>query len=408
MIPEWLTPKLRFTLLGLGVGQIINWGVLYYTLALIGPHIVRETGWSEGFVYSGFAVATIATGLFGPLSGQMIDRLGGSPVMLTGTFIGATGMALMALSWQWPVYLLAWTIMGVGMSACLYDSTFAAIARFAGSTTRKSISLVTLIAGFASTVSWPATSALLIHFNWREVVMFDAVLMVAISMPAIYFGLKNSDSIGLTLKANPSVAHHQASGLTSPILSEQNFPAAMMLFAVVLTALGFVANALSVHIITLFQSLGIDAGSALLAGALIGPAQVGARVLELAFGRKLSAMGLGILPVVLMPIGFIIPLALGTNPAVAVLFGLVYGASNGLATIARGVVPYALFGPSGYGRRLGLISAPALIVKAAAPAIFATILAAYGPFIAILFVLGVSLLATLAMMGLTILVRRNR
>ena len=407
MIPDWLTPKLRFTLLGLGVGQIINWGVLYYTLALIGPHIVRETGWSEGFVYSGFAVATIATGMFSPLSGQMIDRLGGSPVMLAGTLIGAIGMALMALSWHWPVYLLAWAIIGVGMSACLYDSTFAAIARFAGSTTRKSISLVTLIAGFASTVSWPATSALLLHFTWREVVVFDAVLMVAVSMPAIYFGLKKTDSIGLTLTAAPSTAQDHTSETIRPILNEQNFPAAMILFAILLTALGFVANALSVHIITLFQTLGIDAGSALLAGALIGPAQVGARVLELAFGRRLSAIGLGLLPVVLMPIAFIIPLALGSNSAVAVLFGLVYGAANGLATIARGVVPYALFGPNGYGRRLGLLSAPALIVKAAAPALFATILAAYGPFTALLFALGVSLLATAAMMGLTMLVRRT-
>ena len=174
----------------------------------------------------------------------------------------------------------------------------------------------------------------------------------------------------------------------------------MVLFSIVLAALGFVANALSVHVITLFQALHIDLGLAILAGSLIGPAQVGARIIELAYGRRLSAVGLGMIPVILMPLAFVIPLALMAGPMVAIGFGLVYGAANGLATIARGVVPYALFGSEGYGRRLGLVAAPALLIKAAAPAIFGAILASYGASSALSFVLAVSLLATLAMSAL--------
>jgi hypothetical protein len=190
------------------------------------------------------------------------------------------------------------------------------------------------------------------------------------------------------------------------LLAEKHFSGAMVLFAIVLTSLGFVANALSVHVITLFQSLGIDAASAILAGSLIGPAQVGARILELAFGRRLSAMGLGMVPVILMPLAFSIPLLLTSTSSVAILFGVVYGAANGLATIARGVVPSALFGPNGYGRRLGLITAPTLLVKATSPAIFAAIMTRFGPLSALVFVLCISLFATLAMMGLIWLVRR--
>ena len=189
------------------------------------------------------------------------------------------------------------------------------------------------------------------------------------------------------------------------LLAEKHFSGAMVLFAIVLTSLGFVANALSVHVITLFQSLGINAATAILAGSLIGPAQVGARILELAFGRRLSAMGLGMVPVILMPLAFAIPLLLTATSSVAILFGLVYGAANGLATIARGVVPYALFGPNGYGRRLGLITAPTLLVKATSPAIFAAIMTGFGPLSALVFVLCISLFATLAMLALVWLVR---
>jgi hypothetical protein len=262
---------------------------------------------------------------------------------------------------------------------------------------------VTLIAGFASTFIWPLTSALLTLFDWRGVCLIDAALIAFVSAPMLVISLR-----GNTVPApSPTILEKVEAGSIpkGQLLAEKHFSGAMVLFAIVLTSLGFVANALSVHVITLFQSLGINAATAILAGSLIGPAQVGARILELAFGRRLSAMGLGMVPVILMPLAFAIPLLLTATSSVAILFGLVYGAANGLATIARGVVPYALFGPNGYGRRLGLITAPTLLVKATSPAIFAAIMTGFGPLSALVFVLGISLFATLAMLALVWLVR---
>jgi len=400
MIPDWLTPQLQLRLSALGFAQIINWGVLYYTLALIGPHIVAETGWSDAFVYSGFAVATLVTGLFSPLSGSRIDRFGGLPVMLIGTVMGAIGMLVLSTAKDGVIYMVAWAIIGASMSACLYDSAFASIAQFAGETTRKSISLITLIAGFASTAIWPATSALLQFMDWRDICAIDAGLILFFSAPLIFIALKGAHKKSDKVKHNDDDRTATPQALMAPLIPRERFTSAMVLFSIVLAALGFVANALSVHVITLFQTLHIDLTSAILAGSLIGPAQVGARVIELAYGRRLSAVGLGMIPVILMPLAFVIPLVMTAGPVVAVGFGLVYGAANGLATIARGVVPYALFGSDGYGRRLGLVAAPALMVKAAAPAVFGAILASFGPSPAILFILGISLLATFAMAAL--------
>ena len=407
MIPDWLTPRLRIRLSALGFAQIINWGVLYYTLALIGPHIVSETGWSDAFVYSGFAVATLVTGLFSPLSGSGIDRIGGLPVMVLGTVLGALGMLLLGVASDGVTYMLAWAVIGASMSACLYDSAFASIAQFAGAATRQSISLITLIAGFASTVIWPATSALLQFVDWRGICLIDAGLILFISVPLIIIALKGARKKSDTVKHSDDQRTANPQALLVPLIPRESFTSAMVLFSIVLAALGFVANALSVHVITLFQTLHIDLASAIVAGSLIGPAQVGARVIELAYGRRLSAVGLGMIPVILMPLAFVITLVMTAGPMVAIGFGLIYGAANGLATIARGVVPYALFGSDGYGRRLGLLAAPALMVKAAAPALFGAILAGFGPSSAILFVLGVSLLATFAMAALFRLSKRN-
>jgi hypothetical protein len=50
-----------------------------------------------------------------------------------------------------------------------------------------------------------------------------------------------------------------------------------------------------------------------------------------------------------------------------------FGVANGLTTIARGAVPLALFGAVGYGRTIGRIAGPALIVTAIAPVVVAFI-----------------------------------
>jgi hypothetical protein len=55
------------------------------------------------------------------------------------------------------------------------------------------------------------------------------------------------------------------------------------------------------------------------------------------------------------------------GPLFAPLFAIVYGAGNGVITIARGTLPLALFGPAGFGRRVGLISMPSRATAALAP-----------------------------------------
>jgi hypothetical protein len=51
----------------------------------------------------------------------------------------------------------------------------------------------------------------------------------------------------------------------------------------------------------------------------------------------------------------------------APLFAVFYGAGNGIITIAKGTLPLALFGPTGFGKRVGLISVPARATGALAP-----------------------------------------
>jgi hypothetical protein len=49
-----------------------------------------------------------------------------------------------------------------------------------------------------------------------------------------------------------------------------------------------------------------------------------------------------------------------------------------MITIAKGTLPLAIFGPSGYGRRTGILSLPTRIAEAGAPLLFGLLMSAIG------------------------------
>lgn len=374
-----LTP-LRRALFVLSVTQIIAWGALFYAIALWGPRIATETGWSDLVIYGGYSLALVGSGLWSPFFGRMIDRHGGRFTMTIGSLIGAIGLALLASAKHELVYALAWAIIGCGMAASLYDPAFATLSRISGDApqrTRRAISFLTLPGGFASTVFWPLTLWLLQSYDWRQTAWMYAGFLLLICAPLHRFGLPGPH----VYEPPPRIEPHgvEAAPEKPPLTDKAARRTAFILFALVIAAHGFPTSALSVHVVRVLDLLGLTEGQAVAAAALVGPSQVGARILELLFGRRLSAIGLGLVATALLPVAFLILLGVTVSPGAAMVYGIVYGASNGLVTIARGIVALSLFGREGYGRTLGLIAAPALAIKAAAPPVFALGLTAFGP-----------------------------
>ena len=138
----------------------------------------------------------------------------------------------------------------------------------------------------------------------------------------------------------------------------------------------FIGTAMATHLPQLLMASGATLAVAVGVGALIGPAQVGARLLEFGLLRRVHPLLSARLSALAHPAGIVALLLLG--PAAAPLFTLLHGAGNGILTIAKGTLPLALFGAQGYGARQGWLLLPARVAQAAAPFAFGLALDAWG------------------------------
>ncbi|MCF8477638.1 MAG: MFS transporter [Pseudolabrys sp.] len=349
----------------LGVTQILSWGTIFYTPVLIVPLIAAEHGWSMSFAMSGFSVALLAAGLIAPYVGRSIDRFGGHKVMTAGSLIGALGLVLIGFADSRIAYLAVWIVLGIAMSANLYDSAFASLGRIFGAGARRPITALTLAGGFASTVSWPATHFLLEATDWRTTYLIYAALLAGVAAPLHAFLLPRE-------RVQAVVPKPGEVPVPDKVLPSRGLP--FILVASAFAAYAFVPSGLSAHLLAIFARSGIDGGTVVWIGALFGPAQVGARLIEFAFGRDLHPLWVVRFALGTLLCAFVMLAVLGVSVPVAAAVALMFGGANGLVTITRGAVPLALFGPHGYGRLMGRLAGPFLLMQAAAPLVMAFVI----------------------------------
>src|SRR6185295_6923551 len=167
----------------LGVTQILAWGAMFYTPVLMMPLIAAERGFSLTFAMGGFSAGLLTAGLVSPTVGGLIDRYGGHRVMPFGSLAGALGLLALTFASHPLAYLATWMLLGLALSASLYDPAFATLGRIFGANARSPITVLTLAGGFASTVSWPTTYLLLGHFGWQGTYQFYACLLAFVAAP---------------------------------------------------------------------------------------------------------------------------------------------------------------------------------------------------------------------------------
>lgn len=341
-------------IIALGTTQTLAWASSYYLPAILADPIARDLGVSSNWIFAAFSASQVISALLAPRIGRHIDLVGGRPVLSMSNLVLAAGLVLLGLTTSIPVLIVAWLLLGVGMSAGLYDAAFAALGRIYGDTARRSITGITLMAGFASTIGWPLSAWGLETIGWRNTCFAWAAAHILIGLP-------------LNLIFLPSVKGAKAAAVAA-VKPQLPIDRTMVLLAFTFAAAWSVTGAMAAHLPRIMEAAGATSTQAVFAGALIGPSQVAARIFEASFLSRYHPLVSTKLACITHPIGAAI-LGVAGGGAASV-FAIFHGSGNGILTIARGTLPLAIFGPENYGYRLGIIGAPARMAQAAAPLLF--------------------------------------
>jgi MFS family permease len=347
----------------IGATQTIAWASSYYLPAILGAPIAAALHLPQSVFFAIFSGSLLLSAALGPWVGELIDRYGGRAVLAFSNVALAAGLVLLAAAQGAASLVLAWTVLGIGIAMGLYDPAFAALTRLYGREARGAITGITLIAGFASTIGWPLTAVLAHAFGWRTACLAWAGLDLLVAAP-------------LNWRLIPPVAAAAPAPVAVPTAAAEPPRGAMPVLIFYFAATWFVTGAMAAHLPELLQRAGAPREAAIAAAALVGPAQVAARLVEFAVLRAFHPLVSGRLAALLHPVGAVFLVLFGA--AGAVPFALFYGAGNGMITIAKGSLPLALFGPAGFGRRSGVLSAPARLTQSAAPFLFGLLLSRLG------------------------------
>ncbi|PTE07910.1 arsenite efflux MFS transporter ArsK [Mesorhizobium helmanticense] len=385
----------------LGLTQIIGYGTLYYSFSILVPSIALEFAWPEQWVFGALSASLLAGGLFAPTAGRWADRFGAGRIMTFGSVAAAVSLVACAAAPGRVTFVLALMAMELASAFVLYSAAFVAIVQIGGAKAQRSITHLTLIAGFASTLFWPLTATLHQYLTWREVYLVFAVMNVAICLP-IHAWLARLSHRTDESASPASVAVGPAGGAA---FNPPNRARVFLLMLGGFAVEGFVLSSILVHMVPLTTALGLGSAG-LVVTTLFGPSQVASRLINMLFGGRLAQRWLAVIGATLLPLGLVVLLATTPSVAGAIAFVILFGLGSGLASIVGGTLPLELFGRERYGARLGWVTAARQFSSALAPFALAMAMAGMGVHASLWLTAVVGMLGILAFSAIVLLRRQ--
>lgn len=384
--PPGAAQGLRRVLLTLCITEITSWGVLYYAFTVLSDQISADTGWAAPAVTAAFSAGLVTAALVGIPVGRWLDRVGPRWIMTAGSVVGALSVVAVVTAPNYGWFVAAWILAGVAMSAVFYAPAFAALTRFFGTDAVRALTVLTLVAGFASTVFAPLTAALSAHLPWRATYLVLAAIMAAITVPAHFFGLRRPWP--------PVTREHHGQ---APSRTARSWPFSALVAAFALS--GLASYAVIANLVPLMGQRGISTGAAAVALGLGGAGQVLGRL-----GYRALVRRVGVVPRTVLVMGgvAITTVLLGVFTAYAALVAVAIGAGvmRGIMTLLQATAVTERWGVTHYGRLSALLNAPVMIATAVGPfvgAALATLLGGYAAmFVALGAIAGVGALLAIA------------
>lgn len=356
----------------LALGQTLIYAGTYYSFPALLPALEAATGWSKSVLAAGPTLAFLLMAALTPFSGRLVDRGLGGEMLVAGPVLAAVGVATLGLAGAPWVWLAAWAAIGVAQAGCLYETCFAFLTRRLGDGARAAITQVTLVAGFAGTVTFPLGHWLGGAFGGQGGMLVFAAIVLAGVVPLNLWAVVRLRRRARAAGGLP--APEDASGALKAALRRPEFWA-------ISAAVGMIYlnhGVLLTFVLELFADRGAGPALAATAAACIGPAQVAGRLALLMAGARVSTALATLMALGSVVMAGLLLWAAGAAMPLIFAFALLQGAGAGLLSILRPVLTAEVMGRRGFGVVSGAIAVPAILASAAAPSVGAALLALGG------------------------------
>lgn len=344
----------------LAVAETLVWAGFYYIFPALLRVWERDFPWSKVEIAGALTVALLISAVLAPVAGRIIDRGRGRLQFIASTLFGAAMLVLLSrVTELWEFYTV-WAGLGVAMAGCLYEPCFAVLTRIMGDRSRQAITIVTLVAGFAGTVCFPAVHSLEPIIGWRNVVLVFAALAVFVCVPLMLYALAQH---GPETQAPPEPA---ATNTGKPINLVRSW--VFWFLGLSYAMMAFAHFAIISHMFPMLAERGVADDTAILAASMIGPMQVAGRLCVIAVQRHVtSTPPITAAALLAMAVASAALLGADTVPGLLVVFVLFQGAGNGVMSITRPVIVAELLGRRKFGVIAGLLAMPYIGFTALAP-----------------------------------------
>jgi MFS family permease len=343
----------------LSLAQLITWGSVFYTFALLLEPVERELGLGRAQTSLAFSLALLAEGAAAYVVGRWIDAGHERAVMTGGSLVVALGLTLHSQVRSVEAFYGVWLLLGLGLAATLYTPVFAVVTRRFPNDFRRAIITLTFLGGLASTVFIPLTAWLIAALGWRSAVLVLAAIQLLVCVPLHALCLRHAPRRAVRAAHEaPAEANSRARLLRS---------APFLLIAVFSTGLMGVTAALPPHMISLLREAGLAEAWVIAIPASIGVIQVLGRLLLFFFEHHFDLHRANALIPVLIPLGLAALLVGAASPAAALLFVLLYGLGNGMLTIVKGTAIAQYVSREHVASLNGALGLPSAIARALTP-----------------------------------------
>lgn len=360
-----LTTHGRRIVAALAITQTVGYGTLYYAYAVLLTPMAATLGASTTAVTGALTASVLAGALMAIPVGRWLDRHGGRGLMT----VGSASATVLVLAWSqidavWQLYAV---MIGIGVTGAmvLYEPAFAVIVTWFTTERRSSALLVvTIVAGFASTIFLPLIGLLVEHLGWRTALIVLAAIHGLITVPL--------HAITIRRPPHPPTQHRRQERPAAARTATRDIR--FWILVVTFVAHGAATSTMVVHLVSYLTSRGHPATFAATVTGLLGVLSVTGRIV-LTAARRLAPMATIVATIfAIQTIAAACLPVLAANRTGAVIAVIAFGLGFGVSSLAAPALLADRYGTTAYASIAGILALPVTLSRAIAPLAVAFVL----------------------------------